>query len=499
MTSDLLLACDIGTTGLKATLFTSKGSVLAAAMSPYSPDYGPDGAAEQEPATWWHALCSAMADLVAQRPEAPNRIAAIGLSGMMNGCVLVDEQGRAVRPAIIHADTRSGPQATRLAREFGTGRIYRTTGCQAAPFFTITKLAWLAEHDPGALHAARWCIQSKDYLAGRLTGVVGITDPSDASLTGMLDVAAGTWWPGIVESAGAPTRILPEIVPSTHMVGPLCPGASAALGLPAGIPVVLGGGDGACATVGSGSVLPGDTYHYLGGTSWVARVTGDYMPDPEARLSHFLSLPPGQSVTYGTVQAAGSSVEWFVARVMADAGPDRYTRMEALASQAPAGSRGLLFLPYLQGERAPIWSASARGAFIGLTSSHGLPEMARAVYEGVAMALAGIVALQGGGGLAVRALGGGMKCRLWRTILAGCYNRPLHVLEHLGEATSCGAAVAAGVGVGLLPGFEAAARFAPVGLVEEPDPVLAEAYSRQMPLFQAAYPPLAGIMEGLGQ
>lgn len=499
MTRELLLACDIGTTGLKATLFTADGALLASATSAYTPDYGPDGSAEQDPATWWNALCRTMPGLAAQQPDAATRIAAIGLSGMMNGCLLVDDRGQAIRSAIIHADTRSGPQAARLADELGARPIYRTTGCQAAPFFTVTKLAWLAEHDPAALASARWCIQSKDYLAGRLTGLFGITDPSDASLTGMLDVAAGGWWNEIVEAAGAPARLLPAIVPSTHVVGPLTREASAALGLPDGIPVVLGGGDGACATVGSGSVLPGDTYHYLGGTSWVARVTGAYEPDPQARLSHFLSLAPGQSVTYGTVQAAGSSVEWFVARVMGATDSGRYARMESLAAQAPAGSRGLLFLPYLQGERAPIWSATARGAFIGLTSSHGLPEMARAVYEGVAMALAGIVALQGGGSSPVRALGGGMKCRLWRAILAGCYGRPLHVLQHLGEATSCGAAIAAGVGVGLLPGFEAAPRFAPVGMVEQVDPGLVGAYERQMPMFQAAYPPLADIMEGLGQ
>jgi xylulokinase len=493
--SDYLLAHDVGTTGNKATLFDAEGRLVAAAAAPYATRYPRPGWAEQNPEEWWRAVCASTRRLVAQNPEAPARIAAVGFSAMMNGCVPVTDEGRVVRPALIHADIRSRAQCERIAGEIGAQRAYEISGNRLAPYFTLGKLAWLAENEPKSLRAARWCLQAKDFLAGRLTGVFGLTDPSDASLTGLCDIRRCRWSEELVEAGRFDARLLPDIVPSTTVVGRVTAEAAAKTGLRAGTPVVLGGGDGAGATVGAGALSPGEAYHYLGGTSWIATVAPEYTPDPQARVSTLCSLVPGQYVNYGTVQSAGSSIEWFLQTVgVGQSAADRYMAMEALAAGSPPGARGLFFLPYLQGERAPIWNTDARGVFFGLSSAHTRADLARAVYEGVAFALGGILDIFGELGLApeqVRVLGGGMRCALWRQVFAAVYARPLLVMERLSEATACGAAVAAGVGVGVLQDWEAGRLFAPAAQTETPDRRWAVLYARAKPFFGSLYPALA--------
>jgi|SRR5579871_1811045 len=493
-----LLAHDLGTTGDKATLFDAEGRLLASAFAPYPTHYPRPGWAEHTPEDWWDAVCLSSRQLLAQVPEAQNHLAAVGFSAMMNGCLLVDSRGNALRPALIHADIRSADLCTRIASEVGEAYVCQLTGNRLAPYFTLGKLAWLAEHEPESMARARWCVQTKDYLIGRLTGVFGVTDRSDASLTGCFAMERGAWAEDLVAAGGFPLRLLPEVRASTAVVGTITSAASAATGLPAGLPVVLGGGDGACATAGAGAVRANDAYHYLGGTSWVAAVTQGYRPDPTQRVSVLCALDPAQYVVYGTVQSAGSSVDWFQSAVGTGEhgeGEDDFEALERLAAAAPAGSNGLFFLPYLQGERSPIWDANARGVYFGLTQAHGRAELARATMEGVAFALAGNLAALEDLGLApesVRVLGGGMRYAIWRRIFAAVYNRPLRLMARLSEATSCGAAMAAAVGIGLYPDFAAAApKFAPLAEEERPDPATAALYARALPFFKALYPALA--------
>src|SRR5581483_8110898 len=262
--------------------------------------------------------------------------------------------------------------------------------------------------------------------------------------------------------------------------------------------VVLGGGDGACATAGAGAVRPGDAYHYLGGTSWVAAVTANYRPDPGRRVSVFCGLDPAQYVVYGTVQTASVALDWFRNAIGVGeraAGEEEHAALERLAASAPAGSNGLFFLPYLQGERSPIWDANARGVYFGLTQAHGRTELARAIMEGVAYALASNLAVLEELGLApesIRVLGGGMRYALWRKIFAAVYNRPLQLLARLAEATSCGAAMIAGVGIGLYPDLATAAPlFAPLAEQEQPDREAAAVYARAAAFFRTLYPALS--------
>ncbi|HLV80959.1 MAG TPA: FGGY family carbohydrate kinase, partial [Chthonomonadaceae bacterium] len=352
-----LLAHDLGTTGNKATLFTAEGRRIASAFAPYATDYPRPGWAEQDPEGWWQAVGVTTHRLLAQVPEARQSLAAVGFSGMMNGCLLVDEGGRALRPAMIHADLRSAPQCARIAREVEETRVYQRTGNRLAPYFTLSKLAWLAEQEPDTLRRARWCVQTKDYITGRLTGVWGKTDRSDASLTGLFDLERGVWAEDLIAAGRFPARLLPAVFPSATALGNVTSEVARETGLMEGLPVILGGGDGACATAGAGAVAPGDAYHYLGGTSWVAAVTSDYRPDPTRRVSVFCALDPAQYVVYGTVQSAGSSVDWFLKAIgvgIQAEGEDEFTALERLAAGAPPGSNGLFFLPYLAGERSPI-------------------------------------------------------------------------------------------------------------------------------------------------
>lgn len=499
-----LIAHDLGTTGDKATLFDAEGHLLASAFALYATSYPHPGWAEHDPEDWWNAVCVSSRQLLAQIPEARSDLAAVGFSGMMNGCLPVDAEGQALRPAMIHADIRSVAQCERIGREVGEEHTYFLTGNRLAPYFTLGKLAWLAENEPETLTRARWCVQTKDYIIGRLTGVWGLTDRSDAALYGCFDMANGVWAEELVRAAGFSVALLPEARPSATIVGRVTPEAASATGLPVGLPVALGGGDGACATAGAGAVNPGDAYHYLGGTSWVAAVTPDYRPDPARRVSVFCGLEPSQFVVYGTVQSAGSSVDWF--REAIGVGTlaeheDEYAALERLAASAPPGSNGLFFLPYLAGERSPIWDAKARGVYFGLTTAHRRAELARAVFEGVAFALGGNLAVLEELGLApqtVRVLGGGMRSPLWRQIFAAVYNRPLRLLERLSEATSCGAAMATAVALGLYSDYSSAAsHFAPLSGEEHPDPATAAVYTRATAFFRTLYPALADRFSAL--
>jgi xylulokinase len=502
--SMFILAHDIGTTGDKATLFNGDGRIVASTFAPYSTYQPRPGWAEQHPDDWWRAVCGATRFLVSRTPNVRRHLAAVSFSAMMNGCLLLDDSGRPLRPCLIHADIRSGEDCRLIASKVPPNRAYDLTGNRLAPYFTLSKLAWISRAEPDIVARARWCVQAKDYLVGRLTGVWGITDRSDASLTGCFDIKAGAWSHELAEAGGFPVSLLPEVLTSATIIGAVTPGAATATHLPAGTPVVLGGGDGACATAGAAATAPGDAYHYLGGTSWIAAVTDGYQPDPARRMSVFCGLDPGLCVLYGTSQSAGSSVDWFRKAIGVGEvapGTDEFQALEHLAGSAPAGSRGLFFLPYLSGERSPIWDASARGVFFGLSAAHGRADMARAVFEGVAYALASNLDVLNELGMApsvLRVLGGGMRTRLWRTIFAAMYNRPVQLLEHLAEATSCGAAMAAAVAIGLYPDYARAAdRFAPIGALEAPDPLAAQIYARRRPLFRKLYPALAGAFHDL--
>jgi xylulokinase len=466
-----ILAHDLGTTGNKVTLFdATTGAVVASAFVGYRTAYPQPSWAEQDPADWKRAvvlgtrrvLAAATAPgpasgTVACRSAArsfhPGGIAAVCFSGMMNGALALDATGAPLRSAIIWADQRATTEAALLADRYGAEQVYRVTGNRATPACSAAKFLWIQRHQPEMYGATRVFLQAKDYAAFLLTGVAA-TDYSDASNTNLFDLEARCWALDMVVATGLDPAKLPPIVPSTAVIGHVTPDAAALTGLLSGTPVVIGGGDGACATVGAGAIAPGDAYTYIGSSSWMAVTTERPLFDPAKRTFNLAHLDPALYFPLGAMQAAGGALDW-LERLLRGRGRRRlYDDLGAAAAATPAGADGLLFLPYLSGERSPYWNPQARGAFVGLIMSHGRPHMARAVLEGVALNLKLILdALREAGEAqaisAMRLIGGGARLAVWRQILADVLGLPIVLPELLAEATSLGAAIAGGVGVGL--------------------------------------------------
>lgn len=489
-----ILACDLGTTGNKASLFNLEGRAVASAFIGYETSYPGPNWAEQDPADWWRAVCESSRKLMAEAKISPKEIAAIGFSGQMMGCLPVDKDGNPLRPSIIWADMRSVEEARFLAEKCGADEIYRRTGHRATSSYSASKILWVKNHQPDLYAKTHKFLQAKDYVAYRLTGAYA-TDFSDASGTNMLDLDEMRWAEDILEAIGIARELLPEAHPSSTVIGEVTRQAAEETGLAPGTPVVIGGGDGACATAGAGVVGEGDAYNYIGSSSWISTVTRRPIYDPQKRTFTFVCLDPNYFFPTGTMQAAGGSYTWLEGILRED-----YLMMDEEASGVEPGAKGLLFMPYLIGERSPHWNPLARGAFVGLTMQHGRAEMARAVLEGVAFNLRIILDAfreQGVRFTAIRLIGGGAKSPIWRQILADVFELTILRPELLAEATSLGAAIAAGIGAGLFPGFEVAKEMVRVEEGEKPNPARSKLYLELYQIFQETYRALEPIYERL--
>jgi xylulokinase len=495
-----ILAHDLGTTGNKATLFDLEGRLVAAVFAGYSTVYPQPNWAEQDPADWQTAVFGGTRRLLTQATISPEQVAVVSFSGHMQGALAVNAAGVPLHPAIIWADQRAAAQARFIAETCGGDEIYRLTGNRVSPAYTLAKILWLKENQPDVYRRIHKILQPKDYAAFLFTGVFA-TDFSDASLTQMLALESREWAAGTLEQLGLDPEILPNLHPSATVIGSVTSAAAAASGLKAGTPVVIGGGDGACATVGAGAVQPGDVYNYIGSSSWVALIAGQPVLDPQQRTFNFFHLDPTLYCAIGTMQAAGGAFDW-LERLLRDESTavPQHQALDAAAAKLPPGGSGLLFLPYLLGERSPHWNPLARAAFVGLAMPHQQGQLARAVLEGVAFNLRHILDIlraQGATFDAMRLIGGGGKSALWRQILANVYNLPILRLNLAAEATALGAAIAGGVGVGLYPDYSVAQRLSPAIPAETPDPAVRARYDALYDLFKESYRALEPIYERL--
>jgi xylulokinase len=503
MPPSLILAHDLGTTGNKATLFAADGAVVASAFAPYDTAYAQPNWAEQDPADWQAALFDSTRWLLAAAAEAGHNaadVAVVAFSGHMNGALVVDAAGAPLRPAIIWADQRAAAQADFIRQGCGEVEVYQLTGNRISPAYTAAKLLWIKDNEPEIYRRIHRVLQAKDYAAFLFSGVLA-TDYSDASLTLLLHLEKRRWSETLLEQLGLDAAMLPPLYPSAQVVGQVTAQAAAATGLRPGTPVVIGGGDGACATVGAGSVRAGDAYNYIGSSSWVALTTTQPVLDPARRSFNLAHLDPALNVALGTMQAAGGAFDWLERLLRSDPEADRiYQELDAAAAGIPPGAHGLLFLPYLLGERSPHWNPLARGAFVGLTMPDGRGGLARAVLEGVAFNLRAILDLLRMQEIRVegmRLIGGGGKSALWRQILADVYGLLIELLDLPANATALGAAIAGGVGVGLYPDYSVAQTLAPVARVDLPDPATRERYEALYVLFKESYAALEPIFERL--
>ncbi|TFB74994.1 xylulokinase [Cryobacterium glaciale] len=485
----MIISHDLGTTGNKATLVDTTGHVVTTVTVPYDSDFGSHGKAEQNAEDWWRALCEATRRLLDASPGAREKIAAVSFSGQMMGAVLLDSDGAPVRPAIIWADTRSSAQAAQLVERVGMERGYAITGHRLNPTYSLSKVMWVRDNEPDIFERVSHVVCAKDFVAYRLTGVIA-TDPSDASGTNAFDQSVGEWSEELLHAAGVSTDLFPDIVPSTAIIGKVTASAAAETGLLMGTPVVMGGGDGPMAALGSGIISASSgAYAYLGSSSWVSFAADAPLHDPEMRTMTFNHVIPGSFVPTATMQAGGASLQWIVESLE----PERsgnYKRLLNSASHADACTDGLYFLPHLLGERSPYWNPQARAAFIGLARHHGPANLVRAVVEGVAFNLQTSLEAFASNGADIRsidAIGGAANSAELLQIFSDVWGRPIRRRALVDEATALGAAVVGGVAVGMFPSFEVAGQLSALTGEFQPSPERHSVYVASHRRFLDAY------------
>ncbi len=504
--ADYMLAHDLGTTGDKATLFGVDGRLIGSAFAAYETDYPQAGWAEQQAEDYWQAFCIATRELFDKTGIAPGEIAVISFSGQMMAALAVDDRGTPLRPSIIWADMRATDQADAILEKIDAQTCYEITGHRLSPSYSAPKIMWLREHEPDTYAKAYKFIHAKDYLALKLTGRF-VSDYTDGSGMNLLDIRGLTWSDELLALTSIDRDKLPELVESTEVIGKVQREAAQQSGLLEGTPVVIGGGDGACATCGAGVVREGDAYIYLGTSTWMGLATRQPLIDPQRRTFTFCHFNKGLYMPCGTMQAGGGSLKWFKEVLCGEesaaadaAGRDVYDLLNEQAAAIEPGAGGLLFLPHLIGERSPVWNPRARGCFIGLTMVHDKRYMLRAVMEGVACHMKHIEEAfveQGVKQPVIRMIGGGAKSALWRSIFADVMEKDIALLNFIEEATSIGAAIAGGVGAGLFESIEAADRFIKVAETTRPCKDHYAAYRKLYPLFKKSYAQLESIFEAL--
>jgi xylulokinase len=502
---NFLLAHDLGTSGNKATLFTIEGKLVKSVTVLYGAHYFNNNWAEQDPADWWNAVCASTRELV--QGIQTQEIAAVCFSGQMMGCLCVDRDGRPLRPAILYSDQRSVQECADILRQIDAKEFYRITGHRASASYSVEKLMWVRRNEPGLYARTFKMLHAKDYLNFRLTGVMA-TEYSDASGTNLLDLNTRRWSEKLVGITGVDGEKLPTLLASTDIVGELTGTAARELGLHPGIPVVAGGGDGVCAGVGVGSVKPGITYNYLGSSSWIATTTKEPIYDEEMRTFVWAHAVPGFVHPCGTMQTAGGAYAWLKNEICtlekataAERGSSPYELMNEQIAASPPGANGLVFLPYLLGERTPRWNPDAKGALIGLTLAHTRADVLRAVMEGITLNLSIILDIfrERTPISEITVIGGGAKGGVWRKIMADVYQAEILRPNYLEEATSMGAAIIGGVGCGVFRDFDVAGKFIQVTDRVRPDAATAPVYREAKALLNESYDSLAHLFPRFGR
>lgn len=452
----VILGIDIGTSGTKVIAVALDGTVVSAATAEYDLMTPHPGFAEQHPEDWWRATVTAVKQSLELAGDVS--VEAIGLSGQMHGLVPLDKDGGVIRPAIIWCDLRSDAEAALLEQTVGREEIIRLTQNPPLPNFTVIKLLWMKKHEPERYSQIDKVLLPKDYVRYRLTDAFA-QDVTDASGTLMFDVAGRRWSDEMCRAAGIPTAWLPEVHESNDIVGHLSAAAASLLGLPSGIPVVAGAGDQAAGALGLGVVRPGTISAVFGTSGVVLAVTDRALRDPGGRLHTFCHAQRNSWFVMGVTQAAGGSLQWYRNRlgqmeqaIASRTQADVYSVfMDEAAAVAP-GADGLLFLPYLMGERSPHLDPQARGAWIGLQWRHEAAHMVRAILEGVAFSLRDCWEVMREIGVAPsgwKVSGGGAGGRLWMEVFASVLNEPVQILQ-ASHGPALGAAMLAAQGIDVL-------------------------------------------------
>ncbi|MGC9198582.1 MAG: xylulokinase [Acidobacteriaceae bacterium] len=485
----MLLGIDVGTGGTRAILIDHAGVVLASHSADHAPIRSDHiGWAEQDPEDWWRAAQQAITGALRAATNAGHTVAvqAVGLTGQMHGCVMLDASGEVLRPALIWCDQRTQPQCDWLTSTIGYERLIELTANPALPNFTLTKLLWVRQHQPEIFARIAHVLCPKDFVRLRLTGEYAM-DLQEASGTLLLDVVHRRWSTEMAERTGIPLGWLPRLFEGPEICAHISQAGAAATGLQAGTPVAAGAGDQGAGAVGMGILTPGSVSATIGTSGVVFAATAQPTLDPKGRLHTFCHAAPGIWHVMGVTNGAGLSLRYLRDTFFASRSYDEIT---APAASIPPGSDGLLWAPYLFGERTPYLDPNARAAFVGITASTTAAHYVRAVLEGVAFSLQDTLTLFAELGIPVESIrlgGGGARSPLWRQIQADVYGHAVQILE-AEEGGAFGAALLAGAGVGVWPSVAAACQAAvrPAQTIQPLHaPAMAQAYVRYRKLYPA--------------
>jgi len=488
------LGIDLGTSSVKALLINREGRLLAEAFHTY-PILSPrPGWAQQDPEDWWKATCAALADCRKAAPDA--QVESLSFSGQMHGTVVVNRKGVPVRPAIIWADQRSAAEVAEFLAATGKEKLAGWTANPLATGFQLASLLWLQKHEPKSLQEVRAVLLPKDYLRGRMTGVWA-AEASDACSTLLFDTAHRQWAAEVIAAAHFHRSWFPPSGEATDRAGEITARAAKETGLPVGTPVVMGGGDQPVTAVGNAVTEPGQVLSTIGSGGQLFAPTAEPKYDPQLRTHTFCHVMRDRWYVMGAILSAGLSLKWLREQVLGPGAPD-YAALSEAASDVPPGAEGLVFLPYLTGERTPHLDPHACGVFFGLTPRHTVVHLVRAVMEGVVMALAEGLEIMRGLGISpksVIAAGGGARSPLWRQIQADIYGCPVSTTG-VREQAAYGAALLAGVGVGWWASVKdaCAACVRPASDPLEPSPQNGEVYQPVRELYRRLYPQLRDLM-----
>jgi xylulokinase len=486
MTQPTFLGIDVGTSSIKVVAVDPTGKLLAVASSPMSVDVQRPGWSEQNPEDWWAGTCSAIRQALSEI-DSPE-VLAVGLSGQMHSLVSLDTSLNAVRPAILWNDVRSSAEAAYVRETVGNESLRRLAGNPSLEGFTVTKLLWMRNHEPQLYEKISHMLLAKDYVRFRLTGELA-TDPSDASATLLFDIVNSRWSDEMCSMLDIDPRLLPTIVESAEIAATVTSVAASKTGLSAGVPVVGGGADNACAAVGAGVVSSGEALFSVGTSGTVVVPISQPSTDPGMRIHSMRHAVPDTWYLMGVVMSAGAALDWW----RRSSGQASFDALVSEAAEVEAGSGGVTFLPYLTGERTPHADANARGVFFGMHGGTERAHMTRAVMEGVSFALRDSMELMNELGVnpsEAVAVGGGASSSMWLQMLSDVVDLPLRTVGP-SEGAPLGSAMLASVGSGAFGGVVEAGKAWLTGVESVgPRDSLRGAYDDSYGRYRALYPVL---------
>ena len=502
MNKPYLLGIDIGTSACKVAVFDREGHVVAAATGDYPVYYPKEGWAEQNPEEWWTAVCHAIGKTLDSGKICPDQIAGVGIDGQSWSAIAIDKEGHVLTNTPIWMDTRAQSICDRLNNEIGADEIFALAGNSLQPSYTTAKILWYQENLPDVYKKIDKILQSNSYIAYKLTGAV-TQDVSQGYGLHCFDMRNGCWNEEMSRKLGIPMDFLPDIVPCDQVVGTVTKKASQECGLAEGTPVVAGGLDAACGTLGAGVIHPGETQEQGGQAGGMSICMDTYKADPRLILGYH--VVPGQWLLQGGTTGGGGVMRWFEREfagyereMQKQNGKSSLVQLNEIAEEVAPGSEGVVFLPYMAGERSPIWNPDAKGVFYGLDFSKTKGHMVRACMEGVAFSLRHnleVAEEAGAEAEVLRAMGGSANSLLWTQIKSDITGKPI-VVPSSDTATTLGAAILAGVGVGFYKDYEEAVSLTVKTTREHhPNPENREVYDQNYQTYLKVYESLKNLMK----